>query len=95
MSERGSTPTTLAVQQFVGSVGGTALAGIEVAGYGLAARVGAAGLSSGTLTAVTEVLGNGLLHQATDGDIVLTDSRVNAVGAGPDAFCLLRCDWLE
>src|SRR5215471_5066279 len=65
MSERGSTPTTLAVQQFVGSVGGTALAGIEVAGYGLAARVGAAGLSSGTLTAVTEVLGNGLLHQAT------------------------------
>jgi hypothetical protein len=61
---------------------GAAVVGVETAGLGLLARFGAAGLTSGTLTAGTEVGGNALLRQPTDRGSVITDSLLNGFGAG-------------
>jgi RHS repeat-associated protein len=61
---------------------GTAIAGVETVGLGLLARVGATGLTSGALTAATDIGTNKLLGQPTDGGSVLTDSIVNGFGSG-------------
>jgi RHS repeat-associated protein len=62
--------------------GGTAAVGLETAGLGLLSRIGATGLTSGILTGGTEVGGNALLRQPTNGGLVLSDSLVNALGSG-------------
>jgi RHS repeat-associated protein len=61
---------------------GTAIAGVETVGLGLAARLGAVGLTSGGLTAATDIGANNLLGQPTNGGSVLTDSLTNAFGSG-------------
>jgi RHS repeat-associated protein len=62
--------------------GGTAIAGVEAVGLGLAARVGVSSLTSGLLTAATDVGVNNLLRQPTDNGAVLTDSVASALGSG-------------
>lgn len=62
--------------------GGTAIAGVETVGLGLAARFGVAGLTSGLLTAGTDIGANNLLRQPTDQGAVLTDAAVSGLGSG-------------
>jgi len=62
--------------------GATAVAGVETVGLGLVARFGVAGLTSGALTAATEIGANNLLRQPTDAGSVLSDSIVSGLGSG-------------
>ena len=62
--------------------GATAVAGLETVGLGLAARFGAAGLTSGVLTAATDVGANSILRQPTDGGAVLNDAIANGFASG-------------
>jgi hypothetical protein len=61
---------------------GTALVGVETATLGVAARVGATGLTGGVLSAGSELGSNYILGQPTDRGAVATDAVVSGVSAG-------------
>jgi RHS repeat-associated protein len=84
---RRSVGQNIATYSLAGTAGaavaaGTAIAGAEAVGLGLLARVGVTGLTSGVLTAATDVGANNLLRQPTDNGAVLTDAIGNALSAG-------------
>jgi RHS repeat-associated protein len=61
---------------------GTALVGVETATLGLAARIGATGLTGGVLTAGNDLGSNYILGQPTDRGTVTADAVVNGLSAG-------------